>query len=294
MKRREFLRLLGVAGATTAVAGKPSGAAAEPPARAREFMSILVDTTHCVACRLCETACAEANGLPVPSVEDKSVVDTERKTSPEQLNVVNRCDTSKGKATVKLQCMHCNQPACAAACLTRAMLKTRDGPVIWRKGKCMGCRFCMVSCPFDMPKFEYDSAMPEIRKCSMCWTRLGEGLLPACVEACPREALRFGSRRQLLDRAYSKIYEHPRRYVHQVYGEHEVGGTGYLYLSAVPFEEMGLNTKLGTTAFPELTTGFLYSVPLVFLLWPAILLAIQRALKRDGQDDDADSGVIEG
>jgi len=162
------------------------------------------------------------------------------------------------------------------------MLKTKNGPVIWRKEKCMGCRFCMMSCPFDAPKFQYDSPMPEIKKCTMCWNRLKNGEKPACAGNCPAGALLFGTRRDLIDEARSRIHTHPGRYNHEIYGEHEAGGTGYMYLSAAPFEELGLNTSLDRKPYPELTAGFLYSVPLIFLLWPAMLLGLHVATRKKG------------
>jgi formate dehydrogenase iron-sulfur subunit len=270
MNRRDFIKLGTVAG-TTLVAGKAN---AEPPASPEEFVGVLVDTTRCIGCRACERACSVANGLPVPDVENDNALDGVRDTSDSQWTVVNRFDTSKGEVFVKKQCLHCWQPACAAACLTNAMYKTRTGPVIWRGNKCMGCRFCMVSCPFDIPKFEYDSWNPKIQKCTLCHERLEQGQIPACVEACPTDALTFGSKRELMEIARLRIYHHPDRYVHKIYGEHEVGGTGWLYLSAVPFEELGFRTDLGTTPYPEYTRDFLYGVPLVLFGLPALQLGL--------------------
>jgi Fe-S-cluster-containing dehydrogenase component len=192
--------------------------------------------------------------------------------------VVNAFAATTGEAYLKKQCMHCNEPACAAACLTKAMYKTKEGPVIWREEKCMGCRYCMVSCPFDIPKFEYNSANPKIVKCTMCYDRLVEGQKPACVENCPAEALIFGTRRELIKEARKRINENPEQYYDHIYGEHEAGGTGFLYLSAVPFEELGLK-PLQAGSYPSLSKGFLYSVPAVFVLWPAILLGLREATK---------------
>jgi Fe-S-cluster-containing dehydrogenase component len=252
----------------------------------REFVGVLIDTTRCLGCRSCEFACAAANGLPEPDADDPI---GERKQTPTQLCVVNRYETDIGEVYVKKQCMHCAQPACASACLTKAMLKTERGPVVWREEKCMGCRFCMISCPFDGPKFEYDSPNPKIQKCTLCWERLQKGEKPACVEECPGEALLFGNRRELLDVAKTRIYSEPDRYVHEIYGEHEVGGTGVLYLAGVPFEQLGFRTNVGTTPYPELTKEFLYGVPIVITLWPMFLLALNSA---KNARQEADSGTI--
>jgi NAD-dependent dihydropyrimidine dehydrogenase PreA subunit len=152
----------------------------------------------------------------------------------------------------------------------------------------MGCRFCMISCPFDVPKFDYDRAVPSIHKCQLCEERLAEGGIPACVENCPAEALSFGRRSEMLAEARRRIVQNPEAYVDHVYGEHEVGGTSYLYLSAVPFEQLGFRMDLGETAYPRLTEDFLYGVPIVLTLWPAFLLALSQATKRD---DPAEEGA---
>jgi Fe-S-cluster-containing dehydrogenase component len=227
-------------------------------------------------------ACAEANHLPIPDTGDESAFEKERQTTVSQLTVVNRYKTEKGDVFVKKQCMHCNQPGCVSACLVKAMEKRKEGPVTWDTN-CMGCRYCMPSCPFEIPKFEYQSSNPKIQKCNLCWSRLKKGEKPACVENCPEEALLFGSRRKLLEEANRRIYQKPGEYLTHIYGEHEVGGTGYLYLSKVPFEQIGFRTDLGTTPYPEFTKGFLYAVPLVLLLWPAFLIGVNTLTKREDE-----------
>ena len=160
-------------------------------------------------------------------------VEAIRKTSETCNTVVNTFQTTKGEVYIKRQCMHCNEPACDAACLTQAMKKNEIGPVTWNGDKCMGCRYCMVSCPFDSPKFEYHSTNPKIQKCDMCFDRQLKGETPVCVSNCPNEALLYGKRRDLIKEAHRRIYEKPELYVDHIYGEHEVGGTGWLYLSPV-------------------------------------------------------------
>jgi len=288
MNRRSFVKTLGA----VSLAALPSEKIyAQDNDEEKEFMGILVDTTMCVGCRACEEACAESNGFPEPDLDD-SVLEKERKTSITQYSVINRYEVDDEEIFVKKQCMHCSQPACAAACLTKAMLKKEEGPVIWREDKCMGCRFCMVSCPFDIPKFEYDEWNPKIQKCNMCWERLKEGEQPACVEECPAEAIIFGKRKDLIEEAKQRIYTNPDEYVHHIYGEHEVGGTGYIYLSAVPFDKIGFRTDLGTTPYPEYTQDFLYGVPIVLALWPPLLLALSNATKRD-DEPNKDGGFSE-
>jgi len=280
MDRRSFLKAVsfGIAGLTTPFAATKRAHAKH--SLSDDFVAVLVDTTRCIGCRSCEEACAEAHHLPIPDVSDDSVFKKRRQTSTSQLTVVNRYRTEKGDVFVKKQCMHCNEPACAAACLVKAMQKRKEGPVTWQDN-CMGCRICMVSCPFDIPKFEYNSWNPRIQKCDFCWERLMRGEEPACVEACPQEALVFGKRKELIEEAKRRIYQNPDKYYHHIYGEHEVGGTGWLYISAVPFEQIGFKTDVGTTAYPEYTKGFLYAVPFVLILWPAFLTAIRSLTKAE-------------
>lgn len=280
MDRRNFLKLAGTIGATLA----SGGLKAEEKQQQKEFVGVLTDTTRCIGCRSCERACAEAHGLEVPDIENDNALEKIRTTSEKQWTIVNRYDTDVGEVFVKQQCMHCWQPACTSACLTNAMLKTEEGPVIWRGNKCLGCRYCMAACPFNIPKYEYDSWNPKVQKCNLCWERQKEGKIPACVEACPTDALMFGNKKQLMEIARVRIYRHPTKYVHQIYGEYEVGGTGWLYISAAPFEQLGFRTDLGTTPYPEYTKEFLYAVPLIFFGAPALLLGLNFLSKKEGNN----------
>ena len=272
--RRNFFKTLGVAGVSLTV-GKSFAAKPEKEDE-KEFHGILYDSTRCIGCQSCEFACADKYGLPEPTTSPE--VGVFRKTSAKQRVAINAFKTSKGDQFMRRSCNHCNRPACASACLTKAMYKTEEGPVIWREDKCIGCRSCMISCPFDIPKFDFDSPNPIVQKCIMCYELIKKGEKPACVEACPAEALMFGKRRDLIEEARKRIYESPDSYHHEIYGEQEVGGTGLLYLTSVPFKEVGLRTDLGTTAYPEYNKTFLYSVPLVLILWPAFLLGLNNSV----------------
>ena len=271
MDRRGFLKTSVVVGGT-ALAGKKLNA--QEQHNPEEFVGILVDTTRCIGCRACEIACGETHDLIVPDVLSDGALEKHRKTSEKQWTVVNKFETEKGDVFVKRQCMHCYQAACATACPTEAMYKTQNGPVIWRGNKCIGCRFCMISCPFEMPKFEYHEWNPKLQKCTMCFERLAQGQKPACVSACPTDTLIFGTRKKNLEIARHRIYSHPDKYIHHIYGENEVGGTGYIYLSAVPFDQIGFRTDLGNTPYPEYTKEFLYAVPMVLFGVPAFLLGL--------------------
>jgi formate dehydrogenase iron-sulfur subunit len=289
MNRRGFLKTT-VAAGSAALAGKLN---AQDQRKPEEFVGILVDTTRCIGCRSCEVACSEEHDLAVPDVINDGLLEKERKTTDKQWMIVNKYETEKGDVFVKKQCMHCYQPACAAACPTEAMKKTKKGPVIWDGDKCMGCRFCMVSCPFDIPKFEYHEWNPKIQKCTMCFERLEQGKKPACVAACPTDALMFGTRLKNLEVARHRIYSHPDKYVHHIYGEHDVGGTGYIYLSAVPFDQIGFRTDLGRTPYPEYTKEFLYAVPLVLFGIPALLLGLNALADNDKTGKDSETGFGE-
>lgn len=273
--RRSFFKSLGVAGLTLAAGSMTEARAMD--SNKIEFRGVLYDSTRCAGCQQCELTCAESHGFPAPEgVPEAGKI---RKTTETQRTVINAFATANGDVFTKTQCMHCNEPACAAACLTKAMYKTKEGPVIWRGDKCMGCRYCMVSCPFDIPKFEYHSANPKIQKCDMCYDRQQEGKIPACVETCPAEALKFGTRRELLAEARKRIHDSPETYTDSIYGETVAGGTGFMYIGPVPFDQVGLRTDLQNSSYPALSKGFLYSVPAVFVLLPSLLLGIHEATK---------------
>ena len=155
----------------------------------------------------------------------------------------------------------------------------------------MGCRYCMVACPFYIPKFEWSKAVPAVRKCIFCFERQKEGLEPACAENCPAEALKFGKRKELLEIARTRIYQNPDQYIHHIYGEHEVGGTGWLYLSNIPFEQLGFRMDLGTRPYPEFTKGFLTAVPLVLLIWPALLGGVYAFTNQREQMNNTEKAV---
>lgn len=293
--RRKFLKFAGAAGCgllaakgvSSAVA--PAAQAVDGAAEKTEFNAMLIDTTRCIGCRSCEEACNAANRLPEPAepLAGDAVFERVRDTTPDNWTVLNRYPNPKEPDKpifARKQCMHCNQPSCASACLCKAMEKTPEGPVVYHEDRCMGCRYCMISCPFDIPKFQYDSATPFIRKCQFCFSRQKAGEQPACAEACPEGATLFGKRRELIETARERIYGNPGRYYPHVYGENEAGGTSMLFLSAVPFGQLGFPTNVGTKPYPELTSGFLFSVPHVDILWPAAMFGFSYLIGgRDGE-----------
>jgi Fe-S-cluster-containing dehydrogenase component len=271
LSRRTFFKVNAVGVAALAVTpGRANAATART--MNPDAMGMLVDTTLCVGCRGCESACAEANANPEPSSED-TIFDTRRETSPEAFTVVNRLSADPERYG-KTQCMHCLEPACASACPARALEKTPGGAVTYTGSRCLGCRYCMMACPFDVPKFEYAKAVPYIKKCTFCAERQAKGQPPACAEICPSGALTFGRRADLLEEARTRIYQNPDKYVHHIYGEHEAGGTSWLYLTDLPIEKLGLPTDLRQSPYPELTSTALGAVPIVMTLWPPLLMGL--------------------
>jgi len=251
-----------------------------------ESFGVLFDSVLCIGCRKCEEGCNKVNNLPQPDkkFDDLSVLDKKRRTDPKAFTVVNRYDpikNEKGPLYRKIQCNHCLEPACASACFVQALTKTKEGAVIYDASVCVGCRYCMIACPFEIPTYEYDEALsPRVMKCNMCHPRIIEGKLPGCVEACPTQALTFGKRKDLVKLARERIRTFPDKYEDHIYGEHEMGGTSWLYLSGVPFTELEMREDLGISPAPELTSGALGSVPMVVGLWPVLLAGIYGISKR--------------
>ncbi|MBF0452990.1 MAG: 4Fe-4S dicluster domain-containing protein, partial [Candidatus Magnetomorum sp.] len=239
-----------------------------------------VDLTRCVGCRKCEEACNQANHLPPPDIsfDDKRVFDTKRRPDDSRYTVVNRYYGGKKNEQdellptfVKIQCMHCQDPSCVSACIVGALTKKDNGAVHYDVSKCIGCRYCMVACPFEIPAYEYHNPMtPQVRKCTFCFEKISKtGGRPACASVCPMEAITFGPRKKLLDIANKRIHENPGKYVHTIYGEKEMGGTSWMYLSAEPFESLGFQ-KLPLAPPPKLTETIQHS--LFSFLWSPILL----------------------
>ena len=283
MTRRAFIKVAGVtAGAgIAATATARTGPVPDEPG----LPGVLVDTTRCAGCRACEAACAESNKNPAPAeVADMS---QRRDTSQHVFTVINQAEGPNGEPRfAKKQCMHCLAPACASACPVRAMDKLATGPVVYDASKCMGCRYCMVACAFEIPKYEYERAAPRVRKCDFCADRQAAGLQPACTSVCPTGALTFGRRTALLDEAKRRVYAEGSRYVRRIYGEHEAGGTSWLYISDIPFEQLAFNTGMPERPYTDLVAGALGAPPFVMTLWPPLLMGLYAFSKRRDQVED--------
>jgi len=275
--RRDFLKL-----ATTITASSlavSSASAAPQNILSENRNGVLVDTTICIGCRKCEYACKIAHDISTEDPEsytDHSVFEHKRRPDDQNLTVVNAYendDGSENPITVKVQCMHCDEPACLSACIVGAFSKQENGAVIWDEDKCIGCRYCMVACPFQIPAYEYQKAVEaKVVKCDWCNDRQEEGKLPACVEICPVEALTFGKRSTLLDIARDKIVANPDRYIDHIYGESEVGGTSWLYLASKDFQSFDF-PKLGTRSAPGVSEAIQHGV-FAYFVPPAALYAV--------------------
>ena len=274
MDRRKFFKA-SLAGGTLLAAG------ASCPVQARdnlalppEAVGLLFDSTLCVGCKACVAACKEANGMPAEFSTEEQYWDTPLDISGKTLNVIkvyrdgeaNRKDQEQGGyAFVKKSCLHCVDPSCVSACPVSAMTKDpKTGVVSYDKDACIGCRYCVAACPFGVPRFTYDKAIPQISKCQLCQHRWKDGKYAACAEVCPTGATLYGSvagikqeiaRRKSLKPGTQAMFQRGRiggpdqsypnvvgKYIDHVYGEKELGGTQLMMLSGVPFEKLGYPT----------------------------------------------------
>jgi formate dehydrogenase iron-sulfur subunit len=226
--------------------------------------AILVDITKCIGCRSCEQACKEIHGFPK---------ETEMKLSPTALTVIEE----HGDKYVRRMCMHCQEPACASACLVGALKKTSAGPVTYEAGKCIGCRYCIVACPFNVPRYEWTKLAPYVKKCDMCAERQANGQAPACVEACPTGATIVGWRDEILEEAQRRVLA--GGYVKHIYGSEEAGGTSVFFVSDVPFEKLGFGAP-PKQAMPMLTASALGDVPTVVLVGGGLLSGLYWITQR--------------
>jgi formate dehydrogenase iron-sulfur subunit len=229
--------------------------------------ALLVDTTRCIGCNACSEACKEANQLP-GEVENQLTAHT--------WTVLEDHDD----IYVRRMCMHCEDPSCASVCPVGALHKTPEGPVAYEEERCIGCRYCMVACPFSVPKYEWEKALPRVQKCIGCIDRVREGKMTACAEACPAEATVFGDRAELLRAARKRIQENPDDYVHHIFGEREVGGMNVLVMASVPFAQLGFPADLPETEMPSYTWQALSKIPNVVSVGGISLLGLWWLINR--------------
>lgn len=306
INRRDFLKF------STAITVAGTGLGTIPKAKGQptnilspDRMGVLVDTTHCVGCRNCEWACKTSHGKPAEDIEkfhNREIFKDFRRPSNDSYTVVNEFENKQNELlpiNVKYQCMHCDKPACVSACIVGAISKQENGAVVWNGDKCIGCRYCMVACPFQIPTYNFEAALkPDINKCDFCHSRTIEGGIPACVEVCPVEALMYGPRSELIRVARQRIKRHPERYVNHIYGEKEVGGTSWLYLSSSDFQYLRLPQHKEKTA-PGVSEAiqhgiFAYFIPPIALYaWLGGIMWITKRRKeilKEVTDNEVEEG----
>jgi formate dehydrogenase iron-sulfur subunit len=241
------------------------------------MIGILVDITRCVGCYECVEACAQVHrlgeDLPLPQHSADGL------SARRWVTII----TQPGERSIRKSCFHCLYPACVSACPVGAMVKLPEGPVVYDPRRCMGCRYCMMACPFGIPRYEWDQAVPYVRKCTLCYERLQEGQQPACVEACPQKAMVFGERDGLLAEARQRLRAEPGQYIQKVYGENEVGGTSILYISDISLDVLGYQGDPGQEPLPDLTWAWLDKTPAVSFGVMASMAGIYWVIKRRRQ-----------
>ncbi len=291
--RRSALKILAGTGAAAAAAATTALAAPERAKAPADAVGLLYDATRCIGCKACVVACREANDLkPDPGPWPDKLYQAPTDLNAQTKNIIKLYKKGADQSYVKAQCMHCIDPACAAACMLGALRKVEGGIVAWEGNRCVGCRYCQMACPFNIPKFEWNALNPKIVKCELCRHLLAKGGIPACVRVCPREAVIFGKRDDLLAEAKRRIAAAPDRYVQKVYGEFDAGGTQVLYISHLPFDKLGL-PDLGDAPAPSLAKavqhgvykGFVAPVVLYALLGAVLVRNRRGGFGKDGEEE---------
>jgi Fe-S-cluster-containing dehydrogenase component len=274
MDRRALLKGIAVAGAGAAVSATPTEASERPQAPP-DAVGMLYDATRCIGCRACVTACKTANDLA------GNLYDPPEDLAGDTKKIIKKYEVDGHVASyMKQQCMHCLDPACVRACMVGAFKKRDYGIITWNPGRCIGCRYCQVACPYTIPKFEWDKANPKIVKCELCLHMLKVGKQPGCCQACPKAAVIYGTCTDLMADAKERIARHPERYWPQgspkIFGEHDGGGTQVLYLASVDFAKLGL-PELGDESAGALAQKVQHGIYKGFIA-PVALYAILGAV----------------
>ena len=249
---------------------------------------VLVDLTKCMGCGSCVVACKMHNNnewidhraqRPAPATGENALL-ADKNWTVVQKHRVPRSDGGETWRYVKKQCLHCKDPACVSSCFATAFKQTESGAVAYYPNLCVGCRYCMLACPFSVPKFEWDKPIPMLTKCSMCGDRTKNGDAPACVTVCPTHVMTFGNYDDLLAEAKKRLSAPGNQYVQHIYGEEEAGGTLWLYISDKPFEELGFRMNVPKRSIPANTSGFMQATPKVGGIWFVILSFLYLFTKR--------------
>lgn len=284
ISRRDFLKFTGASLAGTLLAvDKVSAAAVDN--NPDDHIGMLYDATKCVGCNACTLACRRWNET-IPEVLS-GLYDAPRELSGDTWTLIQlyKGDSDDNYSFIKRQCMHCVDPACVSGCPVKALQKSPEGPVTYDPDRCIGCRYCMYTCPFDVPRFEWDERIPVVTKCTLCKDRLDQDLGgPFCAENCPTGALIWGRRADLVAEAERRVTESPDRYEEHIYGKEDAGGTSVIYLAGVTFEKLGL-PDLGTEPIPALSerAANLF-IPSIIIGGPLLLASIRAVAEREGWD----------
>ncbi len=253
--------------------------------------ALLMDLPRCIGCRGCQVACKHENKRTAEKTQffGGPGYQNPADLSPETWSLVTYNEVViNGRyewVFGKRQCMHCQVPGCASACPVKALEKLDNGPVTYHRDKCIGCRYCMLACPFVVPRFEYSKWNPYITKCTMCADRQAAGEIPACAKACPTGAITFGDRAVLIREAQDRISANPSKYVHYIYGLNEAGGTCVLHISSVPFERLGYVLRVPRSPMVALTEPAMKAIPMV-MVGLASVLGVGYALRTRKQRNE--------
>jgi formate dehydrogenase iron-sulfur subunit len=255
---------------------------------------VLVDLTRCIGCRACQVACKSWNERSVKKTVNRGGYTNPMKLNSDTYTRIRFLDGDNPQVPawhfIRDQCMHCKDPACASACPVGAFKKLPNGAVTYDYDKCIGCRYCMIACPFSVPKYEWEKIIfPWVRKCTFCSDRMADDLTPACIKVCPTRTMFYGERDEVIAEAQKRIKEHPENYVDHIYGKDEAGGTSWMYLSAVPFEQIGFNTTIPAKRLPDNTWAMLREIPVKVGVLVAGLSLIAWFRNRGNSGHDTDS-----
>lgn len=283
VNRRDFLKIAG-AGIGTLVLPSLDVKAATIPGNPENAHAMLYDATLCVGCRACQVACKKRTGLPYV-MDENQMYEMPTDLNGDTWTLIKLYQDTETYSFVKKQCMHCVEPACASVCPVSALEKTPEGPVVYHSYKCIGCRYCMTACPFDIPKYEWEEVNPIIQKCDFCADLQAAGQQPACSAACPTGALISGTRAEMLKIAHQRLADHPDQYFDHVYGEHEVGGTSMLYIAGVSYDKLGYPT-LSDQPIPDVTWPYMKAVPFVFFGMAGAMSAIYYWTHRNKEEEE--------